>query len=590
MEPSGDFREVFIELREKYEKACLLIEEESKSDPENAPYRSKYAASKILTEMKSKLVNILDDINAENSDYVTVKAMLGIVWLLLGTVSLDTEELSTGEEQLMKCVECLSDDALRPEYIISQITALNQLGLLWSQRDQPKKSQEFLEQAETLYKTYSKEINLPAIDAPSIFKATVPETYSSGPGTSLEKTHTLTLYYLAQIYGALSDNRKSAIYCHTTLKRQLETKDFDPIDWALNAATLSQYLMEKVGFKEARHHLAAASFILDQYEGEMGHMNCNEEELAARGERLAHRRADVTRCWAKYGLLLLSNSKERLMEQGETTNQSEEVEQMNENGDVLFAFSSLEVNSYEDQITDKYILTFDDARKVFLKTQEWLNEAKQYYTLDSHASDYVQIVQDHSQLFSHLAFFEDDEERQSRMHKRRVDLLESVLQQLNPQYYMLVCRQLWYELALTYSDILDIKLERLQASDSRPTPHALRKINHLASSSIANFTHFLDSLKDPSTKEFPDTISEDLERPALNAHCHIGRLYSKLVTPDKKVNRENIKKSIDAYQFIVDYCEKHESGRQKMSVELGVCQEMVQLLPLKLEKLTQDVK
>jgi hypothetical protein len=32
-----------------------------------------------------------------------------------------------------------------------------------------------------------------------------------------------------------------------------------------------------------------------------------------RRERFKHRSADVARCWAKYGLLLLSNSKERLM-------------------------------------------------------------------------------------------------------------------------------------------------------------------------------------------------------------------------------------------------------------------------------------
>lgn len=40
-------------------------------------------------------------------------------------------------------------------------------------------------------------------------------------------------------------------------------------------------------------------------------------------------------------------------------------------------------------------------------------------------------------------------------------------------------------------------------------------------------------------------------------------------------------------QFIVDYCEKSETARKEMSVELGVCQDMVKLLPLKLEKLAQ---
>jgi len=81
-------------------------------------------------------------------------------------------------------------------------------------------------------------------------------------------------------------------------------------------------------------------------------------------------------------------------------------------GDVQHLwFTSLELSSYEDQITDKYALVYEDARKVFLESQKWLTKAKEYYTLEEHASDCVQIVQDLSQLYKYLAFFEEDEER-----------------------------------------------------------------------------------------------------------------------------------------------------------------------------------
>jgi len=82
------------------------------------------------------------------------------------------------------------------------------------------------------------------------------------------------------------------------------------------------------------------------------------------------------------------------------------------------------------------------------------------------------------------------------MHKRRIDHLECVLKELNPQYYLSVCRQLWYELGETYSNILDIKLQRLQNTDERPTPHSLHKVNHLAEQSIVNFGNFIESLRD----------------------------------------------------------------------------------------------
>ncbi|KAJ9590781.1 hypothetical protein L9F63_016167, partial [Diploptera punctata] len=308
-------------------------------------------------------------------------------------------------------------------------------------------------------------------------------------------------------------------------------------------------------------------------------------------ERFRHRSADIARCWAKYGLMLLSSSKERLMSD---ENEDELERQCSSDPDILqlgeLWFTSLELSNYEDDITEKFILIYEDARKVFLHAQAWLNKAKQYYTLDGHASDCVQIIQDMSQLYKYLAFFEEDEERQSRMHKRRIDHLESVLKELNPQYYLLVCRQLWYELGETYSDILDIKLQKLQATDERPTPHALRKVNHLAEQSIANFNKFLDSLKDASTGNMPVRLSEDLVRPTLIAYFRVGRLYSKIITPDKAAQLQHVQETYEAYKFIVDYCKTDKEARNQVAVEVVVCEDMVKLLPLKLERLQRELQ
>ncbi|KDR21661.1 KIF1-binding protein-like protein [Zootermopsis nevadensis] len=529
--------------------------------------------------------------------------MLGVVSLNLGLVSIDTEELSTGEEQLMNCIDSLNDDALKPEVILILITALNQLGILWSERGDPEKSREYLEKAEKLYEEFTNHASscTAAVSFQDLFRTSNPEMPQPDAENMLEKLYTLTLYYLAQIYGNLNDHVKSAAYCHTTLKRQLESKDFDPVDWALNSATLSQYFMEKNGFSQARHHLAAASFILDQYESDLSLQEGDDEALEAKRERFKHRSADVARCWAKYGILLLSNSKERLMSEvneNESETSNTNIQELVENNIALLCtgvvedlgFTSLELSSYEDQITDKYVLIYEDARKVFLNAQEWLTKAKQYYTLEGHASDCVQITQDLSQLYKYLAFFEEDEERQSRMHKRRIDHLESVLKELNPHYYLLVCRQLWYELGETYSDILDIKLQRLQTVDERPTPHALRKVNHLAEQSIANFNMFLESLRDASTNKMPTMFNEDVIRPALIAYFRIGRLYSKIVMPDKAAQLENLKQSLNAYKFLVDYCNHDKDARKHVSLEVAVCEDMVKLLPLKVQRLTLEVQ
>lgn len=58
---------------------------------------------------------------------------------------------------------------------------------------------------------------------------------------------TKTKYYLAQCYQHLGEKETAAIYCHLTLKKQLKCRDFlsffDPIDWAVNAATLGQFFL-----------------------------------------------------------------------------------------------------------------------------------------------------------------------------------------------------------------------------------------------------------------------------------------------------------------------------------------------------------
>lgn len=44
------------------------------------------------------------------------------------------------------------------------------------------------------------------------------------------------------------ETERAATYCHSTLQRLLPVKQFNRMEWALNAATLSQYYVSKAGF------------------------------------------------------------------------------------------------------------------------------------------------------------------------------------------------------------------------------------------------------------------------------------------------------------------------------------------------------
>lgn len=132
--------DVLTEIKEKCEKVHNLLEEESKHDSESQPYKSKYAARELLYEMKSTLSSIKDSIRLNDPLFDDITAIYGAVLLLLGTVSIDTEEFATGEEHLMNCLRSIELKAIHPKNILTVLKVLNQLGLLWSQRSDNQKS------------------------------------------------------------------------------------------------------------------------------------------------------------------------------------------------------------------------------------------------------------------------------------------------------------------------------------------------------------------------------------------------------------------------------------------------------------------
>ncbi|XP_019621113.1 PREDICTED: KIF1-binding protein homolog isoform X2 [Branchiostoma belcheri] len=598
---------------EEYARARRLSEEESRQDPETEPYRSKYKARELLLGLSEALKGFLDESQAEENVELTLQ--LGEVFLHLGSNFSDTEEVPTGEKYFSRCADLLQGHKLDQRCVNTILTCLNQLGILWVSRSEPEKALEMLQEAEELYKIYMHNVGQPPLQLHELLS---PDPFGSPKSrlAEFEKTHTLTLYYLAQTYPKLGDNEKSAAYCHLTLSRQLQSGNYQPLDWATNCATLSQYYITRDNFTQGRHCLASASCVMSQVPEPCDEVEDGENETGR--EKLERRRADIARCWLKYCLVMLQESRQALMDDigemdrtkqkdlaegravassnGSHNDDKQEKPEDPENpagadgparhhGDEksLLRFESLEL-TLEDQVTDRKVTDFDQARGVFLVGQKYVNAAKQFYVLDGHVTDFVEITQDWSQLFRALSFFEQDFERRCKMHKRRVDMLQSLLSELNQQHYLLVCRQIMYEIAETFSEMLDLKVAIAETGDERPTIHAVKKINTLAQQSIGHYQMFLDSLRN-ADKEMPKTFNEDTVRPALVAHFCVGRLYSKFLTSDPQLKLQNMSKSLDHYQYLVDYCTSHPDITAAVQSELEICTEMSQLLPIQMEKI-----
>ena len=563
--------------------------------------------------------------------------------LLAGINYAETEEQQTGQDYLTKCLEKLEPFRLHPHATGLYQEAVNQLGIVWTGRRKPEDALQFFTEAENTYLEYKDVVGGAPWMPDEILSPPCEdeEKLEQERMASFESGYTHTMFYFAQVYAQLDKKGLSASYCHKTLQRQLNSNDFDPLDWCLHAATLSQYYMTEREFTMSRHCLASAEVIYQQ--AESNSEGCSDE----RKEKLQQAKADIQRCWAKYGLGLLEASREKLygevdeaddisenlpdsemtleLEKTKSSLQSEEPtgvamgetpvdddvnkehnteeetqetdkEQKEENQtedkkeklEKIEERFNLEVTAHEEKITDQSLNVFDEAREVYLYLKRCLETAKDFYKFDQHCPDYVAIVQDHSLAFKLLAFFEMDFERQCKMHKRRIDMLNDVLKELNPQHYLLVCRQLMYEIADTYSQILDLKLAILEASGSaRPTPHNIKKINLLASQSIKYYQEYLNTLKG-GKPVYPDEFPVNDVRPGLIAMFCMGRLYSKFLTGDVQTKLLNIKKTKDCYQFVVDYCKRNPSSKDLVKTELDICEEMVVLLPHKMEKLRRE--
>lgn len=140
--------------------------------------------------------------------------------------------------------------------------------------------------------------------------------------------------------------------------------------------------------------------------------------------------------------------------------------------------------------------------------------------------------------------------------------------------------------------MLDIKLDMLGTTTmhERPAPHALNKINTLCNKSIGKFKDFQESYNSKQTNELNAGIDTDELIPIFFTYFHIGRLYYKIITPDKQMQLVNIANSLKYYKLFVDGCEKNEPVANRMKGELGVCKEMANLLPLKIKRLTEEIE
>jgi hypothetical protein len=320
---------------ERYLTAIDKCYVQSLNDPETEPYKSKYEARKIFEELleenvdeqsdilqkefqtldlieddKRKFVMINSDQQAKESSgkyiltptvnrfFLVSKKHHYLIHLLLdyhiSTIYSDTEERGEGESRLRVILKSLEQALNHPLTCSLSLNLFNQLILIRTSYEQYNDAIEIAKQAENLY-------NQSALIEPYLLRELIhidSSIQSIERREEFEQIYTHTLFYLAQIYAKLNQKDESANYCRLTLERQLSifnrdknNKHFDPLDWATNAATLSQYYMTNHDYATARHCLICADKMIGNVESD---------------DKLDERKASFERCWVKYAVNLLS--------------------------------------------------------------------------------------------------------------------------------------------------------------------------------------------------------------------------------------------------------------------------------------------
>ena len=534
-------------IAEEFSEYLRLSSEEN---PDTDPYRSLYVARECLSTVMAKISSAPSVIAKVHDDHLILR-MSALVQS--GLNYLHTDESSRGCQDFESVVD-LTRLSNKKKSLFLLISALNHLGTIWCQRGDHEKALSLLLEAKKVYSD-SECPPYPANDREWLLGELKME---EDRRIEFEMLHTHTLFYLAQVYNHLQETKLAAEHCQSTLTRQISLGQYDHLEWALNAATISQYYINNDCYRQARHCLAGAAVVLSQ-------AITQDEEMS---ERVQRTKADIHRCWIKYCLSLLRRSCD-LMDKDEGASVT-----VNE---LLLKFDTLDINEAEDKIPCQLATDFSSAKVIFIYGQKCVETAKKYFTLESHASDYAAITLDHSELYKTLVVFESDVSIKCRMHKRRIDMLSPLLDCLSKQHFLDLIRQVEFHMALVYSEMADLKVV-LASNMEEPSTHVVNKINKLLHSAIDHYQHFVDSYDEP--------VEPPHLRSYLLARLYIGRCQSKFITATSADKVRHLRLSFQMYKWLTEYCQ----DRQKDVVgvfdeELKICQEMVELLPLRIEKI-----
>ncbi|KYN02922.1 KIF1-binding protein [Cyphomyrmex costatus] len=462
--------------------------------------------------------------------YISRNIMTAIAYLNAGIVH-KKRDMMFAMECYYKCIDLLEDDKLTTEGIIPAISVRNEL------------------------------VKLDPIVTPIIGIKEIQEDWYAK--NIFKKLHISTLYSLEKTCRNLIDKHNPACTRKNIQSKQLKIYG----NWAIIVAKISYHFIDEEEFPQARYHLVVSSYILKKYLKTLKAKGAMEtrESIAAEYEHYDKTVANVAKYWVLYGITLLYTSQMR-----------------------LFRGLLSELKSISNKITDKYLLDFNSAKVMFRIVRKSVKKVKKYYTFENDPLDYAYIALNFSEAYNNLAFFECQDKR-LKMHERRVEILEEVINRLCPRDHQIVCRRIWLDLAEAYLAMVNLMEMRVLTSKEEGL---LSKFKNLAKSSIKYYQSYLNSLEMSKSQNRVESFSDNVLIIALSAYFNVGALYKKINTITFDIHQKivYVQNSIDAYTFIVNYYNDHPEKKIELKKYklLKLSKKWIRRLSSALEKIIKE--
>ena len=574
--------------------------------PEERPYDNFYKAKEILK-------GILSDEALKDETNMDVVAMKAVLNFQLGQNLFETEETSGAKNYIITAMNYFSKLPVTtmPNFFNHLLVCYNMLGLLCLNTGDQQKGLGYLLKAEKLYEksvelilknketcsnsmdTYSLKLKLYASSPAARLKDSkryafvlkysqlkpVFRFYYQGglDAEALDKAFTLTTFYLAQAHGTVNkDKDLSAYYCGITLKRQVDCGEYEPKDWANNSMGLAEYYNQEQMFSQALYIIFTALEMLP----------ADRHKKTKTSLRVMI--GNILKSQLEYNVQLIKSGR---LDNCDPAQMGELLTYINRQ---KLKFDGIHINFPETVIYK----TYDEVKTLFKMAMTEYKKGVEVYVLDGFVTEHVNICRQMSGLYKVLSVLEPDAERRAAMELKRKELIDPLFKVINPKVYIGLWRELAIEKAAISNSIFEIWRSDIFLND-KDINFADKKVRSRVKQMTSEGLESIDTYEQIcgffNSEDYKSEAENDTYiQSVINAKFAVAKTYNGLVPNDVATRVQYLQKSLEAYKFIRDFIK--EKGYLKGALNFGfaeqlkMCQEMIELLPTKIDKVIKANK